>query len=466
MYRIKSLHLAALFLLTPVFLVSCSGSGSQENVPLNPVQEVALDSILPNAITACDDAYSAPIRGGSIDQVAIVLFNKEYNADSSWELADYPHFARTPDELGSLICIKETRIDEDTYSDGKTAYRRDWIVRVLSWPDGTVISENTFTGGAPVEVKTHSNDDYGHTPYENFMRWAGEMSAGRFMFVEELVDFSLVPGENSIAYAAFSHTGIWSPDENLTSILSEHGGVTSIAYSPDGTIIAVGYNHFVGGILNIIDAESREGLGQLMPLKIDDVTNLAFSPGGEFIAGGLGSFVSLWAPPNQLAVNELNHPNGHIKDLAFSPDGSLIAAAAGQSKIVVWGVESGEEVTTIDKLPDSALAVEFSPDIEKLAIGGEGFLSLWDPVSGKKKSTIYENESGRPDVSNLVFSTDGGKLAASFYLTIRLWDLTTTREELPPLAGHTKEITRSEFSSTGMLVSSAKDNTIRIWALP
>ena len=463
MYRIKSLHLVALFLLVPIFLASCSENGSQENGTLNTAQEVALDSILPNAITACDDAYSAPIRGGSIDQVAAVLINIEYNADSSWELADYPHFARTPDELGSLICIKETRIDEGTYSDGKTAYHRDWIVRVLSWPDGAVISEDIFTGGDPREVKTHSNDDYGHAPYENFMGWAGEMSGGRFMFVEELVDFSLVPGKDSIAFAAFSLTGIWSPSENLTSILTEHAGVTSIAYSPDGTIIAIGYNR---GMLQIIDAKSREGLGQLVPLKIDDVTNLTFSPDGEFIAGGIGSFVNLWAPPSQLAVNELKeleNPNRLIRDLAFSPDGSLIAAAAGQSKIVVWDVESGEEVTTIDKLPDSALAVAFSPDGETLAIGGDGFLSLWDPVSGKKKSTVYEGETTA--ISELTFSPDGELLAASFHRTIRLWDL-ATREELTPLAGHTKKITRIEFSSTGMLVSSAQDDTIRVWAMP
>jgi len=49
--------------------------------------------------------------------------------------------------------------------------------------------------------------------------------------------------------------------------------------------------------------------------------------------------------------------------------------------------------------------------------------------------------------------------------TIRLWNL-TTKDELVSLAGHTDEITKIEFFSTDRLVSSAEDDTIRIWAIP
>jgi WD40 repeat protein len=67
-----------------------------------------------------------------------------------------------------------------------------------------------------------------------------------------------------------------------------------------------------------------------------------------------------------------------VLSVAFSPDGTLLAAAGGYEKaILLWRVESGELLRSLPH-DEQSMAIAFSPDGRLLAVGGfDGQVYLW-----------------------------------------------------------------------------------------
>lgn len=104
---------------------------------------------------------------------------------------------------------------------------------------------------------------------------------------------------------------------------------------------------------------------------------VAFSPDGTILAAGDDNGgIYLWnVKTHQLAVsNPLYDPGGDgIYGIAFSPRGYLLAAADGNGKIYLWNAQTGKpaEAPLID--PDGATiqgGVVFSRDGSLIAAGG------------------------------------------------------------------------------------------------
>lgn len=120
--------------------------------------------------------------------------------------------------------------------------------------------------------------------------------------------------------------------------------------------------------------------------------------------------------------------------LAFSPDGRLLAAAAGSDVIRLWEVGSGTLLHAFPNRDDTVPVplnylipwVAFSPDGSLLAAAGHhlvsgvptGTIRLWDPRSGDLVRKISEREE---DGVPVAFSGDGGLLASQHRGGIRLW---------------------------------------------
>ena len=64
--------------------------------------------------------------------------------------------------------------------------------------------------------------------------------------------------------------------------------------------------------------------------------------------------------------------------MAFSPDGRLLASGAWDQTVILWDVEAGKQVRTLEGHTWTVSGVAFSPDGRLLASGSwDGTVILW-----------------------------------------------------------------------------------------
>jgi WD40 repeat protein len=108
--------------------------------------------------------------------------------------------------------------------------------------------------------------------------------------------------------------------------------------------------------------------------------SLAYSPDGNLLAVGGGDQVWIWRIADGALVLQLDEAfseNAGIEQVEFSPDGKLLAAISSW-KIYLWNLSDGELLHTIDSQYGWLNDIAFSPDGRYLAVGSsEGVVRLW-----------------------------------------------------------------------------------------
>lgn len=153
---------------------------------------------------------------------------------------------------------------------------------------------------------------------------------------------------------------------------------------------------------------------------------------------------------------------GAVADLAFSPDGALLASASADKTVAVYDLGAGTLRLMLQGHSAGVNAVSFSPDGQLLASGSwDRTVRLWSLASGKRVGMLLGHEEG---VYSLAFSPDGLLLAsAGFDKAVRLWAV-AGRNLLRRLRGHTDAVLAVAFSPDGtLLASGSMDGTLRLW---
>jgi WD40 repeat protein len=157
--------------------------------------------------------------------------------------------------------------------------------------------------------------------------------------------------------------------------------------------------------------------------------------------------------------------NAQIFDLAYSPDGKLLALA-GYREVRLLDASTKQQVTVLGGHAGGVRAVAFSGDGRLLAAAGgmparSGEVRIWDVAERK---LLYALRGHSDCIYGVAFSPDGKTIAtASYDKLVKLWDL-ATEKEVRTYLDHIDAVYAVAFTPDGrLLISGSADRTVKVW---
>jgi hypothetical protein len=196
------------------------------------------------------------------------------------------------------------------------------------------------------------------------------------------------------------------------------------------------------------------------------VTAVAFSPDGSQLAtSGYHEFI-LWNAKDGRQLARVSNVAERVYGIQYSPDGKLIAVAAGTpaqlGEVKLFSAETGELVASLVRTSDSIFAVAFSPDGKRLATAGaDRAIRVFD-VATKKQQLLIEDHADW--VMDIAWLPDASKLiSASRDKTAKVFDA-KTGDSLVTFNGHAEPVFGVAAAPDGKtVITSGRDKSWRRW---
>jgi RNA polymerase sigma factor (sigma-70 family) len=193
----------------------------------------------------------------------------------------------------------------------------------------------------------------------------------------------------------------------------------------------------------------------------------------------------------RLGTTRFRHEGGMVTDVAFAPDGRVLATADGPT-VYLWDVTTGAEIGRLSEPPpennpavvariDRVSAIAWSQDSAILAVGRDGgAVRLWEVAALKPGRTWQAHEVPEHDptkrrpgsgVSGVLFAAGGKALVTTGSdKTVRVWDPAAAKE-VRRLAGHRGNPENLALSPDGSLIACTdpigldQTGAVHIWEL-
>jgi WD40 repeat protein len=256
----------------------------------------------------------------------------------------------------------------------------------------------------------------------------------------------------------------------LRTLSANADEVFGLAFHPDGRQLAAtgnGTQRVAPGKFNGVTVWDTTTWQELPPpVAVQGVRSVAFSPDGRLLA--VGRFVKTPLTIRDTASGKVVHelPNDWLTTgVAFSPEGRLLASANQDGSVRLWDVPTGQEMACSPWWHRGpATSVAFSPDGRRLASGSlDRTWKVWDTTTGEPLRAWGDPTGG---VQSVAFSPDGQRLAwGSTDGTVKVCDLASLASDA--LRGHTGGVNSVAFSPDGRQIASASaDGTVMVWEAP
>lgn len=201
---------------------------------------------------------------------------------------------------------------------------------------------------------------------------------------------------------------------------------------------------------------------------VDRVVSLAFSPDGSLLAAGGGEAsrsgqLTIWNVADSTLVREF--PDAHsdtVYGLEFSPDGKFLASAAADKFVKVFNVATGEFVRAFEGHTHHVMDVSWKGDGTALAsAGADNAIKVWNAETGEQSRTIatYTRQVTSLQyvgLQDLFVSSSGDK---------RVFLHTASNgQPAREFKGNTDYVYRAATTPDGkVIVSGGEDGSVHVW---
>jgi WD40 repeat protein len=263
---------------------------------------------------------------------------------------------------------------------------------------------------------------------------------------------------------------LWNFNPDTVNRIAE--GESEVAFSPDGTMLAVGGSNGDGtgwywATVNLVDVASRGTLATMESMHGSRITHLEFSPDGTLLAASSSANadssgcyadaqqeLQMWNVEGAIRQRQVAHNQAQFTlplygfNFAFSVEGDWIIASDPPRGVAYWSTQNGELVQSIrstspvERLTYSDIALAVSTEEEST-----DRLQLFNPETGNQIADL-----GTHILWDLRFSPDGTMLAGLGWWTLSLWDTSdlTSVMELESIStqGRTQQIVEQIYADT------------------
>ncbi|BEL03570.1 hypothetical protein Q0Z83_017610 [Actinoplanes sichuanensis] len=283
-----------------------------------------------------------------------------------------------------------------------------------------------------------------------------------------------LPNPESIRYASFSPRGdyavahysdrfrIWHADGRPTPLGEiRPEGSPLVEFSSDDTKVAV-----AGTEDNRVTIR-RTASGSLveeLPILADEVSSITYSPDDEVLAVGAGTTVRLWRQGGGWLDRPIIHTYG-IGPVTFNKTSEVLMTTDGDSRVLLRHSRPGSPIQELNDIAAYPPPM-FSPD-------GSSILSFDDGGDAR----LFEALTGRPltrlafpcsntSYDDTLFSPDGHTIVTNHCEGLQTWNA-ADGHLLTDLVGHLGGVRCIAMDPRGeVLASGGYDTSIRLWRLP
>lgn len=413
--------------------------------------------LLSAAANICQSAWRLPTKvhpervSSTGSTLTLIVDADEPNGEWTWagEQFDLPDMENaTAPDLQSVICIVESLTQEGIFIEtGQRATSRNWMVRLLSWPDGLVVNETFLSSPAPLRIEV-GQSSVGVAPLEELFSWVTNPPGGRAIQVWH--------AENPAPIQAARV----SPDGSLLAIGLEDGTLKLLDFATGEEIRTLNRDEPLGGF----PGERRWGY-------------FGFSTDGKTLFSRSPTKIAAWdvASGQERQTLPMPYQEGDaygLPDIRFMPDGRILALTTSEQGVIkLWDVAAGNELSMVnlpaDFDPTRKWLAQLSPDAATLAtvIGENGIVKLWDMSTG-----VELRELKSPTDRSIVFvrfSPDSAILALhEGSHDVSLWEVATGKATAAIRDGDFDFHGRESFSPNGQWLvacDQSRDNTLKAW---
>jgi WD40 repeat protein/DNA-binding SARP family transcriptional activator len=247
----------------------------------------------------------------------------------------------------------------------------------------------------------------------------------------------------------------------------------SAVISPDGLLALSGSSDGSLRLWNL------EGQVEFRRFETDGtpLAAVAVSPDGRrLLTGDMTDETTLWDVERGEVIRRFEGHEVAVSPnaVAFSPDGRYALVGSGDAfgssgvrSLVLWDIETGEEIRRFEGHREILRSVAFSPGGRTALAGSqgvtneEGDLILWDLETGEPIRRFDTTE----DITSIVFSADGSRAltGSAYFSNLSLWDV-TTGQEIRCFEGHTNLVFDVAFGPDETTALSASgDGSLILW---